>query len=76
MSRTSLEAGWENVTSVCSQFAETKDGKKYYDSGPQSSEMERLNKAFSRMHSFSAITNLVGLGITVWYGLLLSERLQ
>ncbi|KAL6713445.1 hypothetical protein ACLMJK_008910 [Lecanora helva] len=55
---------------------ETRDGKKYYDEGPKSKEMERLNKAFTRMHSFSAITNLIGLGITVWYGVLLSERLQ
>lgn len=55
---------------------ETRDEKKYYDSGPHSSEMERLNKAFSRMHSFSALTNLVGLGVTVWYGFILAERLQ
>lgn len=57
-------------------FAETRDGKKYYDSGPHSKEMQRLNAAFGRMHSFSALTNLVGLGIAVWYGFLLAERLQ
>lgn len=55
---------------------ETRDGKKYYDNGPHSKEMERLNKAFSRMHGLSALTNLVGLGVTVWYGFLLAERLQ
>lgn len=55
---------------------ETRDGKKYYDDGPHSKEMARLNKAFSRMHGISAMVNLVGLGITVWYGFLLAERLQ
>lgn len=55
---------------------ETRDGKKYYDNGPHSKEMVRLNKAFSRMHGVSALTNLVGLGVTVWYGFLLAERLQ
>lgn len=55
---------------------ETKDGKKYHDAGPQSSEMQRLNKAFGRMHGVSALTNLVGLGVTIWYGVLLAERLQ
>ncbi|KAK4690922.1 hypothetical protein P7C71_g5969, partial [Lecanoromycetidae sp. Uapishka_2] len=55
---------------------ETRDGKKYYDQGPHSREMERLNRAFGRMHGVSALTNLIGLGVTVWYGVLLSERLQ
>ena len=55
---------------------ETRDGKKYYDQGPQSKEMQRLNRAFHRMHGVSALTNLVGLGVTVWYGFLLAERLQ
>ena len=55
---------------------ETRDGKKYYDNGPHSKEMERLNTAFSRMHGISALTNLVGFGVTVWYGFLLAERLQ
>jgi len=55
---------------------ETRDGKKYYDAGPHSTEMQRLNKAFSRMHGISALTNLIGLGVTVWYGFLLAERLQ
>lgn len=55
---------------------ETRDGKKYHDQGPQSKEMQRLNKAFGRMHGVSALTNLVGLGVTVWYGFLLAERLH
>lgn len=55
---------------------ETRDGKKSYDSGPQSKEMQRLNKAFGRMHGISALTNLVGLGVTIWYGFLLADRVQ
>lgn len=55
---------------------ETRDGKKYHDPGPHSGEMQRLNRAFGQMHGVSALTNLVGLGVTVWYGVLLAERLQ
>ena len=55
---------------------ETRDGKKYYDQGPHSKEMQRLNRAFGRMHGISAFTNLIGLGFTVWYGFLLAQRLQ
>ena len=55
---------------------ETRDGKKYHEPGPHSKEMQRLNRAFGRMHGVSALTNLVGLGVTVWYGVLLAERLQ
>ena len=62
------------MRSVC--VLETRDGKKHYDNGPRSKDMERLNKAFGRMHGISAMVNLVGVGITVWYGFLLAERLQ
>lgn len=55
---------------------ETRDGKKSYDTGPQSKEMLRLNKAFGRMHGISALTNLVGLSFTIWYGFLLADRVQ
>ena len=55
---------------------ETRDGKKYFDKGPQSREMERLNRLFGRMHGASAVTNLVSLGVAVWYGMLLAERVQ
>ena len=54
---------------------ETRDGKRYHDPGPHSKEMERLNGRFGRMHGASALTNLVALGVTVVYGVLLSERL-
>ena len=55
---------------------ETKDGKKYYDQGEHSKEMLRLNKRFSRLHGASALVNLFGAGIMLWYGVLLAERLQ
>ena len=55
---------------------ETRDGKKHYDSGPKSEEMQKLNRAFGRMHGVSALVNLAGLGITVWYGFLLAGRLH
>ena len=64
------------LANSCLSFAETKDGKKSYDNGPHSKEMQRLNKSFSRLHGLSALTNLAGLGATVWYGFLLAERLQ
>ncbi|KAI9774427.1 MAG: hypothetical protein M1840_004321 [Geoglossum simile] len=57
------------------KFQETRDGKKSYDSPPHSKEMIRLNKAFGRMHGFSALINLVGFLGTVWYGLTLAGKL-
>lgn len=54
---------------------ETRDGKRYYDLGSHSKEMERLNVRFGRMHGASALTNLVALGLTAVYGALLSDRL-
>lgn len=72
----SLNHAWVKQITDIFGVIETRDEKKYYDSGPHSSEMERLNKAFGRMHGFSALTNLVGLGVTVWYGFILAKRLQ
>ena len=57
-------------------YVETRDGKKYFDPGPKSKEMERLNRTFSRMHGASALTNLISLGVAVYYGFLLAERFQ
>lgn len=54
---------------------ETRDGKRYYDPGPHSKEMQKLNGRFGRMHGAGALTSLVALGVTVVYGVLLSERL-
>ena len=55
---------------------ETRDGKKSYDPPPYSKEMTRLNKAFGRMHGVSALTNMAGLLVTVFYGVVLADRLQ
>ena len=60
---------WGGVT-------ETRDGKTSYDPPPHSKEMTRLNKAFGRMHGASAMTNLAGLLVTVFYGVVIAERLQ
>lgn len=54
---------------------ETRDGKKSYEEGPKSKEMERLNARFGMWHGGSALVNLLGLAVGVWYGFLLAERL-
>jgi hypothetical protein len=54
---------------------ETRDGKKYYDQGEKSTEMQRLNKKFSIIHGISSSVNLVGIVAIVWYGFILGERL-
>jgi hypothetical protein len=55
---------------------ETRDGKKSYDAGPHSKEMEVLNKQFGVLHGVSTIINLGGLGGMIWYGGLLGEGLR
>ncbi|KAF2024967.1 hypothetical protein EK21DRAFT_77620 [Setomelanomma holmii] len=52
---------------------ETRDGKKSYDEGPHSKEMQALNRKFTILHSVSSLVNLVGLGAMVWYGGVLGE---
>jgi hypothetical protein len=47
---------------------ETRDGKKSYDAGPHSKEMQELNKRFGVLHSVSTLVNLAGLGAMIWYG--------
>ena len=54
---------------------ETRDGKKSYDSGPHSEEMQALNKKFGLMHGLSSLVNIVGCFATLWYGFYLAERL-
>ena len=54
---------------------ETRDGKKSYDAGPHSAEMQKLNRRFGRMHGVSSALNMVGLGAMVGYGFVLGERL-
>ncbi|KAL8684125.1 MAG: hypothetical protein Q9224_006593, partial [Gallowayella concinna] len=55
---------------------ETRDGKKAYDAPPHSKEMQQMNKDFSRMHGVSASLNLLALAGTVFYGIVLAERLE
>ncbi|KAL8673332.1 MAG: hypothetical protein Q9168_002256 [Polycauliona sp. 1 TL-2023] len=55
---------------------ETRDGKKAYDAPPHSKAMQKLNKDFSRMHGVSASLNLAALAMTVFYGVVLAERIQ
>ena len=55
---------------------ETRDGKKSYDPAPHSSEMQKLNKAFGRMHGCSSLLNLVAFLTTAYYGVVLAERIQ
>lgn len=54
---------------------ETRDGKKSYDAGPHSEEMQALNKKFGALHGASVLVNIVGCLTTVWYGFSLAERL-
>ncbi len=54
---------------------ETRDGKRYYEKGPHSKEMVKLNRAFGQTHGLSSLVNVVALMMTVWYGIVLSERL-
>ncbi|OQD77587.1 hypothetical protein PENDEC_c002G01178 [Penicillium decumbens] len=55
---------------------ETRDGKKSYDPAPHSKEMIALNKRFGRVHGMSSLVNMVSLIATVWYGAVLSKRLE
>ncbi|KAJ4361776.1 hypothetical protein N0V83_010716 [Neocucurbitaria cava] len=55
---------------------ETRDGKKSYDAGPHSKEMQELNRRFGVLHGVSSLVNLVGLGAMVWYGGVLGEGLR
>jgi hypothetical protein len=53
---------------------ETRDGKKYTDQGPQSDEMQRLNKTFSALHGASSLVNLVDIFVMVYYAFVLAGR--
>lgn len=54
---------------------ETRDGKKSYDAGPHSQEMQKLNTSFATLHSVSTILNLAGFGSMIYYGFILGSRL-
>ena len=55
---------------------ETRDGRKSYDPGPHSQEMQRLNSKFSYLHGASSLVNLVGWVAMVWYGFCLADRMS
>lgn len=55
--------------------AETRDGKKYFDPGPKSTEMQRLNSSFAKLHGAASLSNLIGLGAMLAYGFTLAEMM-
>ncbi|KAK4224153.1 hypothetical protein QBC38DRAFT_511953 [Podospora fimiseda] len=54
---------------------EKRDGKKAYDEGPHSEEMQRLNKRFSVLHGVSSALNLGEMVAMVGYGVHLAGRI-
>ncbi|KAK5136406.1 hypothetical protein LTR08_003532 [Meristemomyces frigidus] len=54
---------------------ETRDGKRYHDAGPKTTEMQRLNSSFNYLHSLSSLVNLLGTGAMIYYGFMLAEKL-
>lgn len=55
---------------------ETKDGKKSYDSGPHSQQMQALNKQFGILHGASSLVDVISFAFMVGYGFSLAARLQ
>ncbi|OQE28675.1 hypothetical protein PENSTE_c003G01505 [Penicillium steckii] len=55
---------------------ETRDGKRSYDPAPHSKEMVALNKRFGRLHGMSSLVNMVSFIATVYYGAVMSKRLE
>jgi hypothetical protein len=56
-------------------MTETRDGKRYYDPGPKSEAMQKLNRSFSTLHGVSSLLNLVGMGAMLFYGVVLAEMM-
>lgn len=54
---------------------ETRDKVKYYEPGPKTPEMQRLNSSFSKLHGASSLLNLAGLFAMFYYGATLAEKL-
>ncbi|KAI5804323.1 hypothetical protein EDC01DRAFT_642889 [Geopyxis carbonaria] len=55
---------------------ESRDGKKYYETGPKSKEMQTLNRKFAYVHGVSTLVNLAGFFAVVSYGFVLGDKLQ
>ncbi|KAL4741321.1 hypothetical protein BDV11DRAFT_71717 [Aspergillus similis] len=66
----------KSLQSLTCSAEETRDGKKSYDPPPHSKEMVALNKKFGRLHGLSSLVNLVTLGATIFYGVVLSKKLE
>lgn len=54
---------------------ETRDGKKSYDAGPHSPQMQKLNRQFGMLHGVSSLANVIGLGAMIFYAGTLAEIL-
>ncbi|KAI0024748.1 hypothetical protein F4780DRAFT_552747 [Xylariomycetidae sp. FL0641] len=54
---------------------EKEDGKKSWDQGPHSPQMQALNKQFGQVHGISSLLNLVTLAATIVYGFNLAGRI-
>lgn len=55
---------------------ETRDGKKYFEEGPHSEEMRRLNGLFSALHGASSLANLLDIILLVYYGFVFAGRIS
>ncbi|KAF2758087.1 hypothetical protein EJ05DRAFT_476349 [Pseudovirgaria hyperparasitica] len=60
---------------ILRKHQETRDGKKAYDEGPHSEDMQKLNKQFGALHGISTLVNLGGLVAMLWHGFVLAEKL-
>lgn len=58
------------------RIQETKEGKKYYDEGPKSEAMQKLNSRFGKVHGISSMLALVGVLATGVYGGVLGTSLR
>lgn len=58
------------------KIQETKEGKKYYDEGPKSETMKKLNSKFGRIHGVSSLLGLVGFMSAAAYGVVLGSNLN
>lgn len=70
-----LDSVGNGQTMLMNHPAETRDGKKYYDEGPKSPEMQRLNASFGKLHGISSALNLLGTFAMIYYGATLAELL-
>ncbi|KOS19438.1 putative mitochondrial outer membrane protein [Escovopsis weberi] len=53
-----------------------RDGKEWYESGPQSDEMRALSKKFGILHGISSLLNLGTFIAALTYGFTLASRIQ